>query len=446
MRRTYEEFCRHFVPQENGKPPLLRELQLKAYERFQALGFPARRMEEWKYINLFPILRTSFEPTDSPCRTPAGSLIEKISSVPDGFRFVFLNGLFIPGLSHNASRPFQVLPLSQALKSEAEFLRPLLVRDLEDETNPFAAINGFQFRDGLFLSIKKETALERPMEILSLGSAEDVGPQVFYPRIVVVLEEGAKAELVLNEAALSPSAYFSNAVIEVYLARDARLHLVSVKQASPQAFYFQTLRGALKEGGGLEAVFVDQEGAKVRNDLRVNFEGSDAVCRLQGLGVVDGATQLFDHVQVNHKVPRCASRQIFKNIVSGSALTEFNSLAHVYRDASKSDSYQLNKNLLMSEEARAYSRPQLKIYTDDVKANHGAANGRMEQTELFYLESRGLSKQVARTLLTFGFAEEILAEIQIASVRIKFQAILRRKLQGLVEKSSAAEKSAWTVV
>ncbi len=173
----------------------------------------------------------------------------------------------------------------------------------------------------------------------------------------------------------------------------------------------------METGSRLEIVGTATGGSIIRNDIHVDLDGAEAFCPLAGLAALAGKSQAFQHVSVNHRFLNCTSRQIYKNILAGDSVAEFNSLVHVWRCAQKSDSEQLDKNLLLSENARVYSRPQLRIDNDDVRASHGAATGRLEKDELFYLQSRGFPKELARFLLIYGFAKEVLEKIRPEELR-----------------------------
>ena len=431
---TYEEsFKTADFPEEPGAP-WLRPLRESAFARFQALGFPNRRLEDWKYINLIPVLRGRFEEAGESgiFFTP---LHEKTGWVVDNL-----------GVILSEAKNLRSFALESGA-SPIQGLRMTMARGLASESNPFAAINTFRFRAGAFIFIPKDYSAPEPIELFFRGTGTEENPKVFYPRVLVVLEDGARAKVVFHHAAQGAAHYFMNAVSEIHLGRNAGLDWIDAEERSPASFQFHSVRAYLQEESRFQAVGVTNDGAKVRREMRIEFEGQGGFASVDGLSVLDGDSQVFDHVTVNHRVPECTSRQTFKNILSGNSQTEFDSLSHVFSVASKSDTYQLNKNLLLSENCRAYSRPQLKIYTDDVKANHGAANGRMERDELFYLQSRGLSKPAARFILTYGFAKEILDKIGPEPVRRKIDEAVRAKIERMIQEILAGEKAgAWTVV
>jgi Fe-S cluster assembly protein SufD len=188
---------------------------------------------------------------------------------------------------------------------------------------------------------------------------------------------------------------------------------------------------SLAEGASLKMVFLSLDGPLLRNKLRVSLQGHDAVCDLAGLCLADGSQQMAYDVLMTHQVSQCRSTQLFKNIVGGSAVTHFDGLIHVVPDAQKTEAYQANHNLLASDTARAYTRPQLEIYADDVKCSHGATIGRLNPDELFYLRSRGIPQAEARLLQQLAFCHEVLEKISSAEWSEKMQALVEEKLRKL---------------
>jgi len=188
---------------------------------------------------------------------------------------------------------------------------------------------------------------------------------------------------------------------------------------------------SLAEGASLKMVFLSLGGPLLRNKLRVSLEGRDAMCDLAGICLADDRQEMAYDILLTHQVPQCHSTQLFKNIVGGSAVTRFNGLIKVVPDAQKTEAYQANHNLLASDTAKAYTRPQLEIYADDVKCSHGATIGRLNPEELFYMRSRGIPQAEARLLQQMAFCQEVLEKISSADLREKMLAIVEEKLHKL---------------
>ncbi len=413
--KTYqEEILGKGFEVQTSEPAWLSSFRRLSFEKFKKTGFPGRKMEAWKYMSLEPILKM-------PAARPAAENFKK-PAFGDETAFVFINGIFSENFS-KVTADHKSLKWGYALRGSesAESAGPEIQKGAEEEKNPFVTINSFRFEDVFVMNVPRETSLKSPVHLIfsSQGSGPSLGQ--WDPRILIRLEPGAKAEFVFDFKDETTASYFMNAVLQISLGENSKLHLTQVQRCAPSTVQLVTARVRQAEGSSLEWVSFAQGGQAVRNETEIRLQGPNAYCSLRGLAMLNRQSQIFHHAFVHHEKPDCVSRQIFKNILDGKSVAEFDSLVKVYRGADGSDSGQLDRNLLLSNEARAYSRPQLEIDADDVKANHGAATGKLEKEELFYLRSRGLSKETARFLITYGFAEEVLQEIHHDRLRAELE-------------------------
>jgi Fe-S cluster assembly protein SufD len=406
-------------------------LRRNAYERFQAVGFPTKAKEEWKTLSLEPLLGATF--ADESLK-PASGLTERgvrdWSLGEETPRLVFLNGHAAPEFSSAEFLPHGVFleNLSENLHLVPDFVRPYLGSRVQEESNAFALVNTFSFKDGALVFIPPDTAVETPIHILFLTRGGSQSQPVFYPRILVVLGDRAKARVVVTAISETPGGYFSNAVSEVCLGEGASLDYSAIERGGQNGFRFSSNRFYLKKESVLELFTFSQGGAWTRPETQVEFGGDHASATIRALSVLGGVSQAFHHVEVNHRAGLCKSRQFYKNILSGQSKSEFNSLVRVYRDAKGSDTNQLNRNLLLSDTAQCFSKPRLQIDADDVSCTHGATVGQIEKDELFYLKARGLSEKEARFLLTYGFAEELIETVKPAGLRAALEALVREEI------------------
>ncbi|MBI3313778.1 MAG: Fe-S cluster assembly protein SufD [Candidatus Omnitrophica bacterium] len=388
-------------------PLWLEEIREKAYARYQTLGLPTRKMDVWKYANLEKLLRTSF-----------GQISDEQVLKYD---------------AKNLPAGVILSDLRKALEKHSDKMKRYLGRTLNTESNSFALLNTFNFREGVFLFVPANAALAVPIEINFSGEGQEEAP-VFCPRILVILEDGAKANVTFRQTSLNGKAYFSNAVAEIYLGKGANLHWDQVDKESESAFQFFTVRAALETQSQLEMISFTSGGDITRQDTEVLLQGENASAWVGGLSLLSGHSEVANVVTVKHDHSDGISRQLFKNILSGQAQAEFTSLVHVGKGTQRSDSNQLNRNLILSDSAHAYSRPQLKIDADDVRASHGSATGQPDPNELFYLKSRGLAPETARLVLSFGFAEEVLEKIKDRNLREELERGVRKSLEGIFKK------------
>lgn len=411
-----------------GETDGLRQFRAAAFDRFEKMGFPTREWESWRYMNLLPLLDSSFQ---SPAKPPAEKIRGRFPCLETfPLRAVFADGVFIPELSTGT---LALEPLEAALQKITGPL-PGLQKLMEVEENPFALLSMAHGTEGLWIHLAPDQSVPQILHVFFLQQE----PVAAMPRLAIRLESGAKLELAVHSLD-TEAASLLNLSVDVHLGRNASLKLVQSHRAGNHAYVFTTLRALQEEGSRLDQVVFHRGGKMARTDARVDLAGREASCSLNGLGLLDGTSQLFQEVSVHHRVPHTTSRQFYKSLLGGSSQSEFNSLAHVYPGAVKSEAHQLNRNLLLSDSARAYSRPKLKIYTDDVSASHGSANGQTQKQELFYLRSRGLDEKTARFILTFGFAEEILQEITDAGIRQALEADVRAALETMLDRKPAGE-------
>lgn len=423
-------------------PPWLRERRRQAIVRFRDLGFPSPREEDWKYTNVAPIATAGFEPF-------ADEIFEPVDPVAlDPFapgdetwtRLVFVNGQFSSKLSSRGALPpgVRVGSLAEALASEGAALKPHLAAHTRDG-DVFTALNTGLFQDGAFVAIPEGAAVEAPIHLVFLSAAQESGVQAMaQPRTLVVAGRRSRATIVEHYAGLNRAVYFTNAVTEVVLEDGAFLDHYKVQEESLKAYHIGTLQ--LWHGG--DTTFTSNSialgGQLVRNTLRVCFEAEGGTCTLNGLYVVGGRQHVDHHITVDHARPRCASRQLYKGVLDGTSRGVFNGRIIVRRAAQKTDAHQANKNLLLADGPQVYSKPWLEIFADDVKCTHGAADGQLAEEALFYLRSRGLGDAAARTLLTYGFANEVIERIRVEPLRAYVERrLLSRLVNGRITEGTA---------
>ncbi len=435
---SYEEAFRQATQGRSaGEPAWLQSLRQNSFEQFAQAGFPSVKQEDWKYTNVSSIAKANFAPVLKSNGTglskgeDRGALEPFIYEEARESRLVFVNGMFRAELSSRSALPDSVvaMDLRDALQ-HAEYEDP--VREYLEhpvQANGFAALNTALFTSGLFLKIPRGVRIEAPIHLLFVGEvvAEKAAPAAF-PRVMIIVEEQSTATII--ESYVSPSddeVYLTNAIVDVSLADGARLEHYKIQRESMGAFHVATTRAELGPNSAYHATTINFGAALCRHDIRVQMDDEGAECSVDGLYMVDQAQHTDTHSVIDHRQPRCTSRQLYKGILDGKARAVFNGKVFVRHGAEQTNALQKNKNLLLSNEARVDTKPQLEIFADDVKCAHGAAIGQLEEDELFYLESRGINPALARNILTYGFAEEVIEKIKIDSIRRELdEAVLNR--------------------
>jgi Fe-S cluster assembly protein SufD len=410
-------------------PAWLGGVREKAFGRFAELGFPTTRDEEWKYTNVAPIIKTTFGPAP---RVDLTALNIKQFLLPEAVRsrLVFVNGRYAPGLSHLDALPDDVKVFNFSVADQA-VLRGHLAAYADHHGEAFTALNTAFIGDGALVHVPAGKVVPAPIHLLFVSTASEAA-FVSHPRVLVVAEPGAAVTVVESYVALGEGVYFTNAVTEVVTRRDANVEHYRLQQESERAFHVAATRVEQERGSRYSSYAVWLGAELARHTLNVRLGGEAIESTVDGLYVVNGKQHVDNHTTIDHAAPHSASFQLYKGILDDRARAVFNGKIFVREGALLTDARQLNKNLLLSGGAHVDTKPQLEIFADDVKCAHGATVGQLEEEELFYLRSRGLKPDHARALLTYGFAEDVISKIKVASVRKRLdEAVLAKLHQNL---------------
>ena len=334
-------------------------------------------------------------------------------------QLVFVNGVLREDLSslRDLSGGVVAMDLSLALVDEKhhDVIRQHLARGVDYSINGFVALNTAMIGSGAFVRISKDVELEQPLSLLFLSDATG-GEIAAFPRVLIIAEENSKATIIESYAAAVEGVTFTNAVVEIDLKDGARLEHYKVQRESAAAFHVAATDANLGPNSTYDSTTINFGAQLSRHDIGVKMAHEGAECWVDGLYVVSSGQHTDTHSVIDHQQPHCTSHQLYKGILDGKSRAVFNGKIFVRHGAQKTDAMQTNKNLLLSKEARVDTKPQLEILADDVKCAHGAAVGQIDEDELFYLETRGIHTELARNLLTYGFAEEVIGKIKIDSI------------------------------
>jgi Fe-S cluster assembly protein SufD len=397
--------------------PLHRTRQA-AIERFAALGFPTLDDEEWRFTNLAPLVRSRFELAPPSTAISAEQVKRLAAPVGDCTRLVFINGHYAPVLSTRRALPNGVVAgsLAEALRDHPDLVEPYLARYASFEQHPFIALNTAFLQDGAFLFLPRGVVIDEPVHLLFIATAPDTAGMV-HPRSLVVVGENSQVRLVENYVGFEGEVAFTNAVTEIVLGPSAVVDHCKLQRESLRAFHVATLQVQLDRSSTFTNHAITLGGSLVRNEINAVLGAEGGECTLNGLYLGQGKQLIDNHTVIDHATPRCASHELYKGILDGQAHGVFNGKIFVRPDAQKTDAKQTNQTLLLSEEATINTKPQLEIYADDVKCTHGATVGQLDAEGLFYLRSRGIDQEAARSLLTFAFANDIIRRLKIGPLR-----------------------------
>ena len=412
----------------------VREIRERALDRFDAMGYPTNRDEEWKFTNVAPIARTHFELAGTPpLVTPANVKRFAIPGLAPVATVVFINGHFSPALSSldGLPRGVQVLPLNDAMESQRELIRPHLDGHSlhASKADAFTWLNTAFAEGGAFIHVAKGKALAQPIELLSItgGSAK---PLMTHPRNIIIADEGSEFTVVERYVSLSDDAYFTNAVTDILACESAIVNHYLIEEEGAAGYNISTLRTRQLRSSNLSSHTVLLGGKLVRNNVHAILDGEGCECLINGLYIGSDAQHMDNHMRVEHAKPHGDSRQFYKGILNDQSTGVFSGRIIVHPGAQKTDAKQTNKNLLLSDQAHVDTKPQLEIYADDVKCTHGATIGQLDEQAIFYCRARGISNDAARSMLIHSFAGESLERMKSPAIRRYLDEILFSRLPG----------------
>jgi Fe-S cluster assembly protein SufD len=418
------------------EPAEVRALRRRGIERFAALGFPTLRQEAWRLFNVAPIARRTFElatgPADAAAQAITPDQIAPYVFEGAAARLVFVDGRFSARLSQTRDLPAGVVAgsLAEALLDRPEQLAPWLGRVAPVGDHPFVALNTAFLRDGAFIWVPRRMVVEEPIQLLFLSSGPLEGetgrPTASFPRNLFVVGEDSQVKLV--ETYAGSGTYFNCPVTELAAGPGSVVDHYKVQRESRDAFHVATFQVLADRASAPSSHSISIGGGLVRNDVNAVLDGEGIDCILNGLYLADGRQVVDNHMRVEHAKAHCASHELYKGILDGSGRAVFDGLIHVHPGAQKTDAKQSNRNLLLSQNAIANSNPRLEIFADDVKCTHGSTVGQLDDDAVFYLRSRGIGQEAARSLLTWAFASDIVERIKIEPVRRELEEFLFARL------------------
>ena len=438
-------FERHEPRLIGARADWLRALRREALESFTRQGLPDRRREDWRFTNVAPIGRTRFAHVDPP--GPADTIDAAVErelarlDIPDleADRLVFIDGHYQPRLSAVGPLPpgARLATMAEAIDRHGDLARGRLARHAEWQVHPFVALNTAWMGDGAFLALDEGVVLERPVHVIHLATGAGAAAAAIHPRALVVAGRASQATLIESFGGAEGSVYLHNAVTEILAAEDAHLDHYKLQRESLEAFHVHTLQVRQERSSNLRTHAFTLGAAVSRCDINIVLDGEGIESTLNGLYMLAGDQHADTHSRLDHARPHCHSSELYKGILDERAGGVFTGRILVRQDAQKTDAYQKNEALLLSETATINTQPQLEIFADDVKCSHGATIGQLDSEATFYLRSRGIGLDEARALLTRAFAGAIIERVRPAPVRAALERLVGEKFETRIPMESA---------
>jgi Fe-S cluster assembly protein SufD len=415
-----------------AQPKWLAPVRKAGIADFAELGFPKLSDEDWRFTNVAPIAKLNFQLAKKVSVNGAESKVlnESVFAELPGNRLVFVNGFFSEKLSQLKSIPdgVRIENLSTALAKDSALVEKHLGKYAHTKNNAFAALNQAFFSDGAFIFVPKGVEIAEPIQLIYISSAKNSG-ETIQPRNLIIAEANSKLTVAESYLSTGDAAYFTNAVTEILAGDNAAIEHVKLQDEAVSAFHVATIAGEFGRASNVN-VHSFALGAKLsRTNIRTKLAGEGLECILNGLYLTRGEQLADHHMIVEHAQPHCASHEYFNGILDDKSKGVFHGRIYVHPIAQKTDAKQTNKNLLLSDDATADTKPQLEIYADDVKCTHGATVGQLNDESIFYLRSRGLDAETARRMLIHAFAGEIIARVKCEPVREELDKLVWGRLE-----------------
>ena len=391
-------------------------LREQAMKSFYGQGIPNRKQEEYKYLNIDLHLKGEYTLKNN--KTLASKQIEPLRILKDAFTIVVENGVFNTDLSTLTNLPegLTICSLSEAYKKYPQIFEKHYAQYADINTDAFIALNTAMAKDGVFIHVKKNLAIANPIHIIHISKQDQ--NSIINPRNLIIVDANAQAKIIESYEIIDSTAkVFNNSLTEIVVEADAIVDHYKIQDEKSFGYLLSTTQVIQKKQSVFSTHTFTLSGSLVRNNLNVILDDEGIESNLNGLYLTNETQIIDNHTLVDHRKPKCNSNELYKGIIDGKSTATFNGKIFVRKDAQKTNAFQSNKNILLSDDGTINTKPQLEIYADDVKCSHGTSTGKLDEDKIFYLRARGLSETSAKKLLMHAFASEVVDTIKINELR-----------------------------
>ncbi len=407
----------------------IHEIRSKAFKNFEELGFPTKKLEAWKYTSLNAVLKQDYSLFPNKENDIELSDVKKyfIHDI-DAYKLVFIDGKYSSFLSETTHETFDVCLMSAALT------KPKYKASIENYFNKIAkqdnltSLNTAFANEGAYIYIPRNVEVEKPIQIINFTTGAETATML-QPRNLIVAEQNAHVQIIERHQSLTSNAVLTNAVTEVYAAKDATVDIYKIQNDDENASLVDNSYIEQKSNSVVSVHTFSFGGNITRNNLNFYQKGEHIDSILKGITIIEGKQHVDHHTLVHHIDPNCESHQDYKGIYDERSTAVFNGKVIVEKEAQKTNAYQQNNNVLMSDKATINAKPQLEILADDVKCSHGCTIGQLDDDALFYMQQRGIPKKEGKALLMFAFANTVLESVKIPEVKQRITKIIAEKLK-----------------
>lgn len=416
---------------ENNKSVLPDDLLKIFIEDLQKSDFPTLKDEEWRKTDLKPLLSHSFElPQLTECKE---NIVDNYNlSGKNSLNIVFYNGVLQKHLSNFVDN--DQIEINQIDSKPIQ----LLAKSNVHQISFFTKLNSVYANNGFFIEIKKNSNYTKPIHIYNFVDGNN-RKTAYLQKNLILAQENSVSSITMSFHALSNDVFFSNIATEIFLQQNSQIDLNIFEGEGNNAFLFNAIKVIQQKDTHFKSNTYTLCGKLVRNDLHIDIEGENATSELNGIYLPDREQHVDNNILINHKVGNSQSSQFYRGILDNNATAVFTGKVHIFKNASKTQAYQKNNNIILSQHAKVHSKPQLIIENDDVVASHGSTVGQLDKEAIFYMQTRGISKQTARTLMLIAFANEVTEKISNRDFKNYINYYLDKRLRGLKQEGMCSK-------
>jgi len=407
----------------------IHEIRTNSLKQFEALGFPTKKDEAWKYTSLAKLLKNDYSIFPKKETTTELKDVKKYFLYDiDTYKVVFIDGIYSPFLSDTTHDGIDVCLLSAALtKDKYKATIETYFNTIAKKDDSLTALNTAFTKEGAYIYIPKSVVAEKPIQILHFSTSEQ-GPMLLQPRNLIVAEENAQVQIFERHQSLVPHQVLTNAVTEIFAAENAIVDYYKVQNDLDEASLIDNTYVAQKDKSHVSVHTFSFGGQLIRNNLNFYQKGEYIDSTMKGITIIGDRQHVDHYTLVDHAQPNCESHQDYKGIYADKSVGVFNGKIYVNQIAQKTNAFQKNNNILLDNTATINTKPQLEIFADDVKCSHGCTIGQLDEDALFYLRSRGIPKREAKGLLTYAFANNVLESVKIPALKLRINKLIADKL------------------
>ncbi|WP_439557026.1 Fe-S cluster assembly protein SufD [Dyadobacter sp.] len=406
----------------------LHQKKRAALARFDKLGFPTIKNEEWKYSNVKELVSETYN-FNAASDIELSDLEDLKIPEQDANIIYFINGHYHAGLSRlvSSSDQLTISSLSEAIKNDPDLINSYFNELAGESGDAFTELNTAFTHDGIFIHVPENQTVAHPviLRFVSDARTQNIGSQ---PRNIISVGRNAHVKLAEAFRTLGTERSFTNAVTEIYVSEDAGVEYYKVQNESDKAYHVGTTQVRMLDRSQFYAGTVTLNGRFTRNNLNIVIDGERCEAYMYGLYFPDGVQHVDNHTTADHRKPNSNSNELYKGILRDRSKGVFNGKIFVRPDAQKTNAFQSCKNIVLSPDATMNTKPQLEIFADDVKCSHGTTTGQIDEEALFYMRSRGISHSEALSLLMFAFCADVVSQIKIDSIREYLENVIAEKL------------------